>query len=342
MEKYEAALSVLQKEGPSLKLATLYHKIGRNVYKQGNIVDSITYYKKSLAISATRGKNYASVMLYTLSLTGASYVFLGQFDMGEKYHNRCYKRIEQLHGKIHPTVGHELDKIGLLHDQRGDTLTGLEYFLRGLDVKRRSNAAHFSIVYSLSNVANSYNTLRRFDEAHDNVDEAFEILEKHPVPHMDALSLMYNTRGKIYSNQEKWQDAEVAFRKCVEITRTVDDKSFFYMKRLVNLAEVQEKRNRLQACLRTASQAHALSERTIKTAPHVFIIMECLQCMCRVYRMLDKNDKFIETLKEMEVECIRLRNVYAELENQTKQKLIVKLIEDVKQMWTEVKYEKLE
>ncbi|KAH3739736.1 hypothetical protein DPMN_046423 [Dreissena polymorpha] len=140
---------------------------------------------------------------------------------------------------------------------------------------------------------------------------------------MDALSLIYNTRGKIYSNQEKWQDAEVAFGKCVAITKTVDDKSLFYMKRLVNLAEVQEKRNRLQACLRTANQAHALSESTIKTVPHVFIIKECLQCMCRVYRKLDKQDKLIETLKEMELECIRLRNVYDELENQTKQKLIL-------------------
>ncbi|XP_045214891.2 uncharacterized protein LOC123564985 [Mercenaria mercenaria] len=239
-EKYLSALNIIEKKGDTMQLATLYHKIGWNIFKQGDCTEAIRMYKKSLGISSTAGKDFESLTLQSLSNLGVAHVVLGNFDLGEKYHSSCLRRSEALQGKIHPNVGNARNRIGLLHDQRGDPKTALEFFKQGLEIKKKSKAAPISIVYSLSNVANGYNNMGMYKEAHELVDEAFAILQDQKMDMLDGFSLMYNTRGKIYSREGRLKQAAEAYGKTVEITRQVEQKSYIFMKRLVNLAEVLE------------------------------------------------------------------------------------------------------
>lgn len=223
-----------------------------------------------------------------------------------------------LHGRNHPKVGDALNRLGLLYDQRGDHATGLEYFKKGLDVKMKTKAAPISVVYSLSNVANSYNAMGKFEEAHNLVDEAFDILNKEKVNMLDGFSLMYNTRGKIYAKQGNLNEAMEAFTKTVEITRQIERKSYIYMKRLVNLAEVLERKKKFKSSLTYAEEALEIRHETTKALPHNFTVIECLQCISNIFENFGLNKEYRDTLYDIERECYRLQQVCTETFNQEK------------------------
>lgn len=315
-KKYRAALGVMENHGRSLQLAKLYQKLGWNVFKQGDCPEAIKYYNKSLDITQTTASGeFESVTIQSLSYLGATYVVLGNFDVGERYHTSCFQRSEKLHGKVHPKVGDALNRIGLLHEQRGDIGTALEFFQQGLDIKKQSKAAPISVVYSLSNVANGYKALGMYAKAHALVDEAFEILHKQKIPMLDGLSLMYNTRGKIYAMEGMWKEASEAFGKTVEITRKIEQTSYIYMKRLLNLAEMEEKGRHFTVALTLAQEALQLKEVTTRTLPHNFIVTECLQCISRIYKSKGDLDNYRQTLYMIDGECTRLAQVASESGN---------------------------
>ncbi|XP_052817045.1 uncharacterized protein LOC128243355 [Mya arenaria] len=305
---YMQALQVLEKSGKSEKsyeVASLFKKLGWNIFKQGFCEQAIRYYQKSLNISQLGGHAYESLTVENLSGMGTAFVVLGEFDTAEKYHYCSLKRSEKLQGRVSPNVGNSINRMGLLYDQKGDRVKALELFLEGLDIKRKCKAAQISVVYSLSNVANSLNGMGKFAEAHAHVDEAFDILHNQKVPMLDGISLMYNTRGKIFAKEEKWGDACFSFSKTVEISRNIEQKSYIFMKRLVNLAEVQEKKGLYKESLKTAKEALQLEDETNKLLEHNNIVTECLQCMNRVYAAIGDDANYIKTLYSLEKECLR-------------------------------------
>lgn len=185
-------------------------------------------------------------------------------------------------------------------------------------MKKQSDAPPISIVYSLSNVANSYKSLGDYEKAHELVDEAFEILNGQKLNMLDGFSLMYNTRGKIFAKQGKYKEATEAFRKTVDITRQVERKSYIYMKRLVNLAEVLAERKMFKSCLDYAEEALSIKDETNKTLPHNTIVIECLQCIVKTYEQFGLEDKCKDALYEIERECYRLEKVCTEQYNAKK------------------------
>lgn len=119
------------------------------------------------------------------SLNDVNIFNAGIFERAEKYHTTCLNRRIFRLGECHPAVGSTLNNIGLLMDQKGDTAKAFEYHLRGLDIKRKSKATVTSLIYSLSNVANAYNALERYSEAHVLLDEAIDLIRAQKVPMKD-------------------------------------------------------------------------------------------------------------------------------------------------------------
>ena len=198
-------------------------------------------------------------------------------------------------------------------------------------MKRQSKAAPISILYSLSNVANSYNAVGRFDDAHKLVDEAFGILNSEKIYMLDGFALMYNTRGKIYAKEGKWKESVDAFGRTVDLTRQVVRRSYIYMKRLVNLAEVLEKSKKFKTCLEYTKEALDIKEVTIKTLPHNTIVIECLQCMAKVYDYYGYSKEMKDTLFALEQECKRLEDMCSDQYNSSKTAVIEKTMQEVKE-----------
>lgn len=258
-------------------------------------------------------------------------MLLGLFERAEKYHRTCLSRRKVRFGECHPIVGATINNLGLLMDQKGDAAAALECHLQALDIKRKSKAPLISLIASLSNVANAFNALGRFPDAHTLLDEAMTQLNQQKVPMKDALALIYNTRGKVYAKEGKLQCAREAFSKTVELSKEINLHGFLLMKRMVSLAEVQERQGDTKGCLKTAREAMKLTEDTIKKLPHNTIIIECLQCLTKVYKATGERLLYVQALYDIESECFRLERVCRELIDLKKLDKINDTLMDVQQ-----------
>ena len=243
-------------------------------------------------------------MFYSLPL-----YITGNFERAEKYHITCLNRRKAQLGECHPNIGATLNNIGLLMDQKGDSVKALDYHLQALDIKRKSKATVTSLIYSLSNVANAYNALGRYDEAHALLNEAMKLINEQRIPMTDTEALIYNTRGKVYAKAADLHEAEVAFAMSVKLSKEISMKGFLLMKRIVSLAEVQERQCDYDECMKTIKEAMKLKDESIKHLPHNTILVECLQCLTKVYKAKDDRLNYVQTLYDIETECLRLEQV---------------------------------
>ncbi|KAL4232475.1 hypothetical protein ACF0H5_007167 [Mactra antiquata] len=315
-----------------LHLATGYQRMGWNMHKQGKNDEAVKYYKKSLKISIYGGKLFEPLVMQSFSSMGIAYTFLGHLDTAEKYHTACLKRREATLGREHPYVGACINNIALVLQQKGEFGRALEYHLRALELKRLSNAPVISIINSLSNVANAYNDLSRFQDAHTLVNEAFDlVVSQNEIRMKDAEALLYNTRGKIYSKEGKLAEARLAFEKTAELSQEISLHGFLFMRRLVSLAKVLERLSEYPDCLWITKEALKLKDETIKHLPHNDIVTDCLQCMSRVYRAIDDRLNYVQSLYDIEAECLRRERVCYGTNVDTKLQEINKVLEDVRQ-----------
>lgn len=216
-------------------------------------------------------------------------------------------------------------------DQKGDAARALEYHLKALEIKRKSKAPVISLVSSLSNVANAYNALGRYTDAHALIDEALALIKDQKVPMKDAEALIYNTRGKVYAKANDLENANEAFTMTIELSRQISLKGFLFMKRLVNLAEVQERQKDYAGCKRTAKEALKLKDESIKNLPHNTITIECLECLAKVYKATEKRLDYVQVLYDIETECLRLERVSREQDNLQKLEKISDTLWDIRQ-----------
>lgn len=255
----------------------------------------------------------------------------GFFERAEKYHTTCLnKRLIRL-GECHPAIGSALNNMGLLMDQKGDSAKAFEYHLRGLEIKRKSKATPTSVIISLSNVANAYKVLGRYREAHDLLDEAIDLIRAEKVPMKDIEALIYNTRGKVYATAGELQQAREAFERSIELSEECSLRGFLLMKRLVSLAEVQERQEDYVACVKTAKEAMLNKDEAILRLPHNTITIECLQCLTKVYQATDNRLCYVQALYEIETECLRLERVCHEQNNPEKLDKISDTLQDIRQ-----------
>ncbi|XP_045195289.2 uncharacterized protein LOC123550885 isoform X2 [Mercenaria mercenaria] len=312
---YQSALDVLVGTEKYLQLATVYQKMGWNLHRQGLNAEAVQYYKKSLNISVYGGPEYESVAMQSFSSMGISLTFLGNFERAERYHRACLNRRKARLGECHPTVGATINNLALLMDQKGDTSKALEYHLKALEIKRKSKAPVLSLISSLSNVANANNALGRYDDAHALLDEAMELIKEQKIPMKDAEALIYNTRGKVFAKAGDLNEAQEAFAITVKLSKEISMKGFLLMKRIVSLAQVLERQGDYAECLKTIKDAMKLKDESIKNLPHNTIIVDCLECLAKVHRETDDRLNYVQTLYDIENECLRLENVCRQQNN---------------------------
>lgn len=234
-------------------------------------------------------------------------------------------------GRNHPFVGASINNLALLLQQKGDSERALVYHRKALEIKRNNNAPVISLITSLSNVANAYNALSNFDDAHSLLDEAFNLMAAQGEIQMkDAEALLYNTRGKVYAKAGNLAEAKAAFERTIQLSQEICLHGFLFMKRLLNLAEVLERQGDYTGCLWITGEALKFKDETNKRLPHNDIVTDCLQCMARVYRATDDRLNYVQKLYEVESECLRREraclgsNLYQKLEE------IHNILEDVR------------
>ncbi|WAR23906.1 KLC-like protein, partial [Mya arenaria] len=308
-KNYLKALNVLKKHQDKTQLAVVYKKMGWNAFKQGLCTQAVEFCQKSLGIYQLDTDEYEVITLENLSIMALACNVLGEFDSAEKYHKFCLMRRERRFGPKSAVVGKTLNNMGLLFARRGNHQKAFEFYMRGLKMKRESHSDALSIVYSLSNVADCLSNMGKYDEAHEHLDEAYDILSKERVPMLDGLSLIHHTKGKVFANEDRLKEACNAFSESVKISRMSELKGFVWMERLIDLARSQRRRTQYKDCIDTLTEALSFQEEISKSMEHSFDIIKCFNCLSEVYRETGDQTSYVRTLYSMEKECFRLEQV---------------------------------
>lgn len=269
------------------------------------------------------------------------FLSIADFNTAEKYHLSAIKyRIKTL-GEDHPLVGASYNNIGLLYQQKEEHIKSLDYFTKGLEIKKKTKAPSISIIRSISNAANANNALERYAVAHELLNEAMEIILKENVMYttLDARALIFNTRGKVYLKEGRLREARDSFAESVRISEDTLPKSFLFMKRLASLGKVQEKLGNYKESHRTLKKALDLEESSIRDLPHNEIVSECLECLMKIYHHTGDHAKYIDTLYKLETECLRLERVCFNLANRKRLEDVHRILCDVKERLSDLQSE---
>lgn len=307
---YREALKVLKPRGPSLALATIYQRLGWNLHSQGCSDQSLKYLDKSLDISTRSGPDYQQLLLQTLSSLGIVHTWIGSYERAKKYHFEALRRRRIHLGDKHPFIGESLNNIGLLFDQMGDSETALMYFEQGLEIKKKNKSTPWSISFSLNNVANKYCSLNQFDKALDLLDESMNILNAMDVPHTGAVSLTYNSYGKVYREMGMYERSAQMFKKAVDMRFEIMPYSIAYIWSAIQLAKVYAELNKFPLCLWLIREILQRKESALKTMPHNDFVLECLQMEKDVYKKTGKQDLYKDALWNIQSELMRLGDAY--------------------------------
>ena len=235
-----------------------------------------------------------------------AFCFSGNFERAKNFHFKTLKLRRKTQGECHPAVGSTYNNIGLLYNEMGSPEQALVYFKKGLDVKINSKAVLNSVMYSMNNVANQLCMRRKFDKAEAMLQDALHKLLTDATPSKDALSLTYDTFGKVYLAQMKYVEADNVLEKAVEIRQEIMPSGVAFAESLMHLAQAKFGLNHLGSARLCTNRVLELKIRYIEEMPHKTIILESLELLANIYSAQQNLDKRTEVLVKQRDELIRL------------------------------------
>lgn len=267
-------------------------------------------------------------------------ITLGRFDEAERINLATLEKRKTIQGENHPSIGALFNNMGLMYDQKGEVEKAIEYFLKGLDIKKKNKAPDLSILASLNNVACVSCGLKRFGEAHKYLDEAEELVNRQKVTPGDPLAYMYNTRAKAYMGENKLNEARGIVEKAVEKRRSLSETNPQYLESLAQKAEICRRQKDYNACLKTIETATEVNKSVEKAMPKNEFFKDCLECLVKVSEDLKDETKYAEALGKLESELLRLeREIQVGEGSDAKLVKVRSALEDVKSKLDKVRRE---
>jgi tetratricopeptide (TPR) repeat protein len=213
-------------------------------------------------------------------------------------------------GESHPGIAACYNNIGEMYDLKGDSEKAMEYYKRGLDMKLQCNAPVLSTVLSLCSTAKMMIPLRQFKEAHSLLDDGFEKLKIEKLPPKEAEACVCHTKGLVYKEEGRYNDAKEMFRKAVEIRQNIAPNNIQYIESLSHLADIYKIQGYLPRGLKYCERVLQLKEQIITSTPHTLVIADSFDRMADIYNKQDNTHRYIETLEELQSELLRLERVF--------------------------------
>ena len=253
-------------------------------------------------------------------LIGIMFMVLGRYEEAEKCHFLVLNRRIALQGKDHPSVGKQLNNLGIMYEQMGNVDKARQYFVEGLAKKKSAKAEPVTIVNSLSNVARLNADLGNFDKAEALLNEAQELLREKNVNNVSAFGLIHNSFGKVLLKKQDFRNAVVHLKESIKIKKTTmqSESNPFFVNPLILMARGYIGRENYGAAIHKLNQALSLKDALVEKAPHNDLVYQCYEEMHRVHEIL-KNQRLIsETTTSMGTELFRLIQYFENEGNVTK------------------------
>ena len=248
------------------------------------------------------------------------YCSAGRFEEAERCHLAILNRRKRRQGEDHPAIGKQLNNLGIMYEQKGDTQKARQYFEEGLAKKRATKTEPVSIVNSLSNVARQCADMGDFVKAETLLNEALALLQEKNVNNISAIGLINNSFGKIYLKKGDYKRSIHHMKESLRIKRTTmqSESSPFFVNPLLLLARGYIGCENYGAAINRLNQILALKDPLIEKLPQNDLVYQCYEEMLNVHRAL-KNDKLTTEIKtEMGAELFRLADYFESKGNESK------------------------
>lgn len=309
-DSYVKALDLLRNSDRTLLKATLHQRLGYNLYTRGLYDMAIKHLKEAFDIHLFLKTDRTLLAFQTFSSLGIVYNATGNFKEAERYFFESLRRREITQGKDHYRVGATKNNIGLMYDLMGEHEKALKYYTEGLEIKKKTPAPTWSLVYSISNIANIYRSMNNCPKAIALLEEAMQKLNKEEFPHKGAVSLTYDTLGKVYQTQGKFHEAVNMFAKAADIRKEISENGVPHVESLMHLAKAQNGLGNHETAIRLSEKILILMDKTNKDMPTNSFISECLEALVESYRALGMKDRVKTTLEMLQSELMRQERVH--------------------------------
>lgn len=162
----------------------------------------------------------------------------------------------------------------------------------------------------MSNIANIYRSMNDCLKAIELLEEALQTLNKEEFPHKGAVSLTYDTLGKVYQTQGKFQEATTMFAKAADIRKEISQNGVPHVESMMHLAKAEHGLGNYETAIQLSEKILTLMERTNNAMPTNSFMSECLETLMDSYRAVGMREKVKTTLEILQSELMRQERVH--------------------------------
>ncbi|XP_061177203.1 uncharacterized protein LOC133185928 [Saccostrea echinata] len=306
-------------------LALLYQGLGWNLGCQGKSQEAITFLERALSTELELGMNLENLILNTFQTLALFHLDLDHMEIGEKYQKEALRRRRLAIGTdIHPIMGSMINNVGEMYLKKADLEQAEIHFRRGLEIKIQTNAAVKSIVLSEINLANLMTDTERVEDAFDLLHSSLNRIENLQGIYKDVKSLVHESFGKAYTAKENYTSASHSFRKAIECLEDSQPSDLGLLnlqcelaESLTSLAKYEEAINVIESSLRNKEEA-------IKNNPSTLVVLRCYNIIRKAQIANGLAPDAQESEKLGLVEFTRLNNLFQDLKNKRRLKILKK------------------
>lgn len=199
MKTYSGGNALAQKNGLEYEAAMLTKNMGLIFFNQQKFDTALEYYNKSLKVFLKLNKTKAVADTY-LNIGNCYY---------EKYDSKNtitnYKKALSYVKTDTMTIAKLYNNIGAVYvDDEQDTIRGLEYLHKSLDLKVKINDQN-NIIFQYNNIAILYTGLKQFDKAEELLGKAYALAKK--AGSKQELKEVYDNYSILYAAKKDYKKA---------------------------------------------------------------------------------------------------------------------------------------
>jgi signal transduction histidine kinase len=196
---WEQSLAIRIQLHDSLKMASLYLKLGSLLFRQGNYQESLTDQLTSLEIY--RRKNSDAGMSYALNNVAAVYEHQGQWDKALEYYQRSFG-IKIKSGDNYQ-LGLTQINIGNIYFQKNDFEKGKYHLRQAISrLQPYGKSAQDYLAIAFNNLSDIYNKTHKIDSALIWTNKALDV--RLAIHDYQGIVSSYNSLGSIMTEMKRY------------------------------------------------------------------------------------------------------------------------------------------
>ena len=215
MKIYSEALFEAQKNDLKYEEAILCKNIGVLFFNQNKTQEALSQYQRALKIFL----KINNVKEIANTYTNIGNVYYNEYDSKNALlnYNKAMKLTSQIKDSVN--LAKLCNNIGSVYiDDEHDTIKGLSYLLKSLDLKTKLNEKN-DLIFAYENLATVYIGLKKFDLAEDYLKKANDMALKSG--NKEELKEIYENYSLLYEGKKDYKKANEYYRMYAKVKDTL-------------------------------------------------------------------------------------------------------------------------